>query len=72
LLIHQLSSWNGGNYSNLRVQFEEDTRLQNLIEDLIVKKTNIPLELLRQKIDGKDWYLSPEECLKYGIATEII
>jgi ATP-dependent Clp protease protease subunit len=72
LLIHKLSNWNVGNYDQLKVGYEEDKRLQDLLNNLIVTKTNIPLELLLEKTKGVDWYLSPEDCIKYGMADEII
>jgi ATP-dependent Clp protease protease subunit len=72
LLFHQLSAGHYGNYTQLKIGHDEDVRLQTLINDLIVKKTSIPRELLEQKIDGKDWYLSPEDCIKYDVATKII
>lgn len=72
ILIHELSNINYGNFTNLKVQMAEDERLNNMLEDLIVSKTKIPRELLREKIKGVDWYLSPEECIKYGLATEIL
>lgn len=72
LLIHKLSSWNVGNYDQLEVGYEENKRLQDLLNGLIVKKTEIPLDLLLEKTKGVDWYLSPEDCIKYKIADEII
>ena len=72
LLFHQLSAGNYGNFTQLKIGHEEHVRLQTLINDLIVKKTDIPRELFEQKTDGKDWYLSPEDCIKYNVATKII
>lgn len=72
LLFHQLSTANWGNYEQLKVGFEENTRLQNLLDKIIVEKTNIPSGMLKEKTKGLDWYISPEECIKLGIATEII
>jgi ATP-dependent Clp protease protease subunit len=72
LLIHKLSNWNVGNYDQLKVGYEEDKRLQDLLNGLIVKKTEISLDLLLEKTKGVDWYLSPEDCVKYKIADEII
>lgn len=72
LLIHKLSNWNIGNYDQLEIGHEENKRLQDLLNSLIVKKTSIPLELLLSKTQGIDWYLSPEDCIKYKIADEII
>ena len=72
ILIHKLSSALWGNYDQMNIGHEEHVRLQNLLEKIIVDNTNIPMELLKEKTFALDWYISPEECLKYGIATEII
>ena len=72
LLFHQLSAGSYGNFTQLKISHEEHVRLQTLINDLIVKKTDIPRELFEQKTDSKDWYLSPEDCIKYNVATKII
>ena len=45
----------------------------NINKNEELEKENISLEdLLKEKTFALDWYISPEECLKYGIATEII
>ena len=72
VLIHKLSSALWGNYDQMNIGHEEHVRLQNLLEKIIVDNTNIPMETLKEKTYALDWYISPEECLKYGIATEII
>lgn len=72
LLFHQLSTGFYGNYEQIKIGFEEDTRLQELLDNIIVEKTKIPSGMLKEKTKGVDWYISPEECLKLGIATEII
>lgn len=72
LLFHQMSTYSWGNYEQIKVSFEENTRLQNMLDNIITEKTNIPSGMLREKTKGLDWYVSPEECLELGIATEIL
>lgn len=72
IMIHEVSSWASGNYTNLRVEMAENERLQCMIENIILKNTNIERYELRENTKGVDWYLNAEECLKYGLATEII
>lgn len=71
-LIHQISAGNYGNYEQLKVSHEHIVELQNMTEDMIVKKTKITKEMLKEKIAGKDWYLNAEQCLELGLATEIL
>ena len=71
VLIHKLSNGMFGNYDQLNIGHEENVRVQNLLEKIIVENTNIPMELLKEKTFALDWYISPEECLELGIATEI-
>lgn len=72
ILIHKLSSVLWGQYDQMNIGHEEHVRLQNLLEKIIVDNTNIPMEVLKEKTFALDWYISSEECLKYGLATEII
>ena len=72
ILIHKLSSGMWGNYDQLECGFNENKRLQDLLENYIISKTNISKTKLRNKTKGVDWSLSPEECLKLGIVDEII
>ena len=72
VLIHKLNSGTWGNYDQLEKFHEENVRLQSLVEDLMVKNTKLTIETLKNKTMGVDWYLSPEECLKYGVVDEIL
>lgn len=72
LMIHQLSSGSYGNYEQLKVEQNFNTRLQKKLDEITLAKTKIPKKLLLKKTKGLDWWLDAEECLKYGVCDEII
>lgn len=45
--------------------------LDEAIYDLMIKRTNMSRKLIKKKLQ-QDWYLSAEECIKYGIADKIM
>jgi len=72
-MIHQVSRMNFGTLQDMKESVEETNRLNEIIFDIIVKKSKVTREkldsIIRQK---KDWYFSAEEALNLGIITEII
>ena len=73
IMIHELSSLVGGKLEDLSENIYECTRLQNILNTIILDNTNISKkEVKRIQKERKDFYLSSEECLKYGICHEII
>ena len=70
ILYHSVSAGAMGKVAQMIDDVEESKRLNEMIKNYIVSKTNITKEELdSHKYD--DWNISPEDCLKYGIATEI-
>lgn len=72
ILVHQLSNWNVGNYSQMKVNYDEDARMQKFLNDLIIKKTKITQKMLDEKIKGLDWFLNSQEALELGMVDEIV
>ncbi len=72
VLIHKISNGSYGNYDQLEKFHEENVRVQELVEKMIVENTKIPIEVLKDKTKGVNWTLSTEECLKYGVVDEIL
>lgn len=72
-LYHQVSSWLMGTVQQIKEDFKETERLQMLLEDITIKKTNIKSEKLIEIKEKKiDWYMSAEEALKLGVIDEIL
>ena len=54
-------------------KLKETKRLQKMIEDITLEKTNISKKKLNDILKNKiDWYMSAEEALKLGVIDEII
>ena len=72
-MIHQVSGMIFGTLQDMKESVEETNRLNEIIFDIIVKKSKVTREkldcIIRQK---EDWYFSAEEALNLGIITEII
>lgn len=70
ILYHSVSSGAMGKVAQMIDDVEEAKRLNEMSKNYIISKTKLTKEQLdAHKYD--DWSLSPEQCLEYGIATEI-
>jgi ATP-dependent Clp protease protease subunit len=71
VMIHQISSGTEGNIQDMRVHFKETERLNDLylkeFSSLIGKSVN----QLKKDME-RDYFMSAEESLKYGIIDEIL
>ena len=72
-LYHQVSTGFRGKVQDMEESLEETKRLQKKIEDITLKRTNIPKKKLTQVLKNKvDWYMTAEEALGLGVIDEII
>ncbi len=73
-MYHEIS-WDVG-YSKMRFHEQElieGKRLWKIYDDVVVQNTKIPLKTLEAaRKEQKDWYMSVEEALKWGVIDEII
>lgn len=72
-MYHQVSSGAKGKVQDIKEDFIEAKRLQSIIESITLKKTKIKKDKLQKnRKQKKDWFLTAEESLKYGVIDEII
>lgn len=71
LLIHQLSSGVVGTYAEIEDNYYNTTNMMKLLKDFYKKYTKIPMKKL-DEILKHDLYLTPEECLQFGIIDVIL
>jgi len=71
IMLHQ--PWGGaeGSATDIHIQAEEIMRLKKIINTIIAKETGQPLEKV-EKDTERDFYMSPQEALEYGIVDEVI
>ncbi len=73
LMYHQVSSWTGGKLKDMMEDMDETKRLQDVIEAITLKKTNISLTTLKDIFSRKvDWFMDADQALKNGCIDAII
>lgn len=72
-LYHQVSSFAWGKLEDMKDGLAETKRLQKLIDSIVIEKTKLTKKKLKE-INSlkKDWFLTPQESLEFGIIDEII
>lgn len=71
IMLHELSSWIGGKMNEIETDYNEIKRQHEQIIDLIVNHTKQDKGKVKKNIE-KDFYLTPQQALEYGIIDEVI
>ena len=72
-MIHEMTSGYLGKLADMENDLSESKRLQKTLWDIITSETKITQKQLDDIYEKKkDWYMSAEEALEYGLITEII
>ena len=72
-MIHEMTSGYLGKLADMENDLNESKRLQKTLWDIITSETKITQKQLDDIYEKKkDWYMSAEEALEYGLITEII
>jgi ATP-dependent Clp protease protease subunit len=71
ILLHQPHGGAQGQAVDIEIQAREMIRLRKLLDSLIAKHTGQPLEKVEKDTD-RDFILTADEALEYGIIDEII
>ncbi len=69
--MHQAVGGAQGQASDIEIAAREIMRLQDVIRGILVKHTGQPMEKVTHDTD-RDFYLNPEQAVKYGIVDEIL
>jgi ATP-dependent Clp protease protease subunit len=71
IMIHQ--PWGGvqGQAADISIQATEILRLRSRLEEILARHTGQPLDKIKKDSD-RDYFMSAEEALKYGIVDEVI
>jgi ATP-dependent protease ClpP protease subunit len=70
MLIHQLSTFLGGNFEQIKDEFDNCNKIMDRIKQIYVKYTTIPKKQLAD-ILKHDLIFDAVECKKYGLVDEI-
>lgn len=72
-MYHQIGTGFVGKVEDLEQKFLESKRLQNLFEEITIRKTKISKEKLESiRTEKIDWYMTADEAKTLGVVDEII
>ncbi len=71
IMIHQPLGGAQGQASDIKIQAEQILKIRDVINDILAKNTGKSIEEI-EKDTNRDYYLTPEEALKYGLIDEIL
>lgn len=71
IMIHQPLGGAQGQATDIEIQTKEILRIKRIINDILVTHTKQSLKKIEKDTD-RDFYLSAEEAVKYGLIDEVI
>ena len=71
IMIHQPLGGAQGQASDIKIQAEQILKIRDVINGILSKNTGKSIEEI-EKDTNRDYYLTPEEALKYGLIDEIL
>lgn len=72
-MYHQMSCWRQGKYQDLVEDREQMDSLQKTIEEYVIDRTKLTkadLDDIRER--KKDFFINPQNALKWGIIDEVL
>ncbi len=69
--MHQAVGGAQGQAADIEIAAKEIMRLQEMIRNILARHTGQPVEKITHDTD-RDFYLSPEQAVEYGIVDEIL
>lgn len=74
VMIHSISAGHtGGSIAELTNEVDELKKIQLMMINSLAKETNIPRDKLEEIVNAnKDFYLTAEEAIKFGVADKIL
>lgn len=70
-LLHQPSGGAGGTASDVAIQAKEIIRMRKRLNEIFARETGQPLERIEKDTD-RDYWMSAEEAVNYGLVGKII
>jgi ATP-dependent Clp protease protease subunit len=71
IMIHQPSSGTQGKVTDQEITLRESIYLKNRLNEILAKNTGQKLAKIEKDMD-RDFWMSAEEAMKYGIIDEVI
>jgi ATP-dependent Clp protease protease subunit len=70
-MIHQPSSGTRGKVSDMEIDLKESLNIRKLLNEILAKNTGQKLTQIEKDVD-RDYWMTAEEAVKYGIADKVI
>jgi ATP-dependent Clp protease protease subunit len=71
VMIHQPSSGTRGKVSDMEIDLKENIKVRQLLNEILAKNTGQKLSQIEKDVD-RDYWMTAEEAVKYGIADKVI
>ncbi len=71
ILMHQPSGGFQGQAADIQIQAQEILRLRRILDQILAQHTGKPVEQITRDSD-RDFYMSPDEALEYGLIDHVI
>lgn len=73
VMLHSISGFAHGNVLQVQNMTDEMDRMQNLMVKCLLEETDISKKEMKKIMDAKhDFYVTPEQALKFGIVDKVI
>lgn len=70
-MLHSVSSGMQANVHDMKITLEEVSRLQDMLMNMIAEATDKDLEQVKKDCE-RDFWMSAEQAIEYGVVDEII
>ncbi|MFC1517844.1 ATP-dependent Clp endopeptidase proteolytic subunit ClpP [Candidatus Margulisiibacteriota bacterium] len=71
IMIHQPLGGAQGQATDVEIQAREILRMKKVLNEILAKHTGQPLSKIEKDTD-RDFFMTPEEAVKYGLVDEVI
>jgi len=71
IMIHQVMGGAEGQATDIKIRAEHILKVKNKLDKILTKHTNRTLNQIEKDTD-RDYYLSPEEAIAYGLIDKVI
>jgi len=71
VMIHQPSSGTRGKVTDMEIDLNESLKTKKLLNEILAKNTGQKLSKIENDVD-RDYWMTAEEAVKYGIADQVI
>ncbi len=71
VLIHQVMGGAEGQAADIEIQAKEIIRIRHQLNEILAKNTGQKVEKIERDTD-RDFYMSPEEALNYGLVDKVV